>query len=115
MNIYPAIRLNAPEFSHKKIDGRVVSRMEDGTARVQILFDGLQHEFSVLHFLLDKSQRAVVDQFYEDNEALEFYYDCPFNKKRYQCQFTSSPQPTGHVGPRCHLTVGFTGFEVING
>lgn len=115
MNIYPIIRLNAPDFKHKKLDGRVVSRMEDGTTRVQILFDGVQHEFSVLHFLLTEDERTIVDQFYFENEILEFYYDCPFNKKRYQCQFMSPPQPTGHVGPLCHLTVEFTGFEVFNG
>lgn len=116
MNIYPNLRLNASDFEHRKNDGRVSSNAEDGTPRAQILFSQVQHTFSVLHFLLDENEREIVEDFHSDNAALEFYYDCPFNKKRYQCIFLSPPpEPQDHVGNLCSLVVKFTGHEVLNG
>lgn len=113
MNIYPNLNISGGnDFGHEKDDGRDASRAEDGTARVQILFPVLQHTFSVQHDHLNKAEQKTIDDFYTDNAALEFIYDCPFNDKRYQCIFLSPPQPTNHVGLFCSLVVKFTGHEL---
>lgn len=115
MNIYPNLRIDTDGFEHEKDDGRISSRAEDGTARAEIPFDELQHKFTIKHVMLDENERDIVDQFYDVNAALEFTYDCPFNRKRYRCIFLTPPQPTDHVGFFCSMVVEFTGSEIRDG
>lgn len=110
MERYPEFSILSDTFDTVVLDGRRNSRTLDGRARVQIMQDELQYEFTITHPNLKKHDVKTLLDFYRDNLVIEFEFYNPDDDQVYICMFYSPPVYSDYIVDMKNVTFTLAGY-----